>query len=109
MGTLKKMELDIGKIKKESQDAINRVEHMLEKYEWIQSEQQYFGQANTAYDFTSSDPKESAKKLSRLQEAKEKLGANVNMRAMNMLGKAEEKYLELNKKRKIVEEDKAKL
>jgi len=107
--TLKKMELDIGKIKKESQDAINRVEHMLEKYEWIQSEQQYFGQANTAYDFTSSDPKESAKKLSRLQEAKEKLGANVNMRAMNMLGKAEEKYLELNKKRKIVEEDKAKL
>merc|ERR1712002_1431741 len=31
------------------------------------------------------------------------------MRAMNMLGKAEEKYIELNKKRKIVEDDKNKL
>merc|ERR1712096_34719 len=88
--TLKELELKIGKIKKDSQDANNRVELMLEKYEWIQSEKQYFGQANTAYDFQSNDPKESAKKLSRLQEAKDKLGANVNMRAMNMLGKAEE-------------------
>ena len=60
---------------------------MVDKYEWIESEKQYFGQADTAYDFQSNDPKESAKKLTRLQEAKEKLGANVNMRAMAMLGK----------------------
>lgn len=106
---MKEMEHKIVKIKKDSQDATNRVEHMIDKYEWIQSEKQYFGQANTAYDFQSNDPKESAKRLNRLQETKDKLGANVNMRAMNMLGKAEEKYLELNKKRKIVEDDKKKL
>ena len=67
-----------------------QVEHMLDKYEWIENEKQYFGQANTAYDFETNDPKESAKRLNRLQGIKDKLGANVNMRAMNMLGKTEE-------------------
>ena len=64
---------------------------MLEKYEWIANEKQYFGQANTAYDFEANDPKEAAKQLSRLNEIKDKLSKSVNMRAMNMLGKAEEK------------------
>ena len=61
------------------------------KYEWIVTEKQYFGQANTAYDFTNSDPKDVARRLGKLQENKEKLSKNVNMRAMNMFSKAEEK------------------
>lgn len=64
---------------------------MLEKYEWISNEKQFFGQPNTAYDFAANDMKEVSRRLSKLQETKEKLGKNVNMRAMNMLGKAEEK------------------
>ena len=64
---------------------------MLEKYAWIQNEKQYFGQVNTAYDFSTNDFKEVAKRLNKLDETKNKLGKNVNMRAMNMLGKAEEK------------------
>ena len=66
---------------------------MLEKYDWIANEKQYFGQENTAYDFQANDPKDAAKQLTRLNETKEKLGKSVNMRAMNMLGKAEEKVL----------------
>ena len=68
-----------------------QVEQMLEKYEWISNERQFFGQPNTAYDFAANDMKEVSRRLSKLQETKEKLGKNVNMRAMNMLGKAEEK------------------
>ena len=64
---------------------------MLDKYEWIQSEKQYFGQANTAYDFSLNDPKEAGKRLQSMNETKDKLSKNVNMRAMNMLGEAEEK------------------
>ena len=67
---------------------------MLGKYEWIKTERNYFGQVNTAYDFNNNDPKEAAKKVARLEETKEKLGKTVNMRAMNMLGKAEEKVSE---------------
>ena len=63
----------------------------MEQYEWIASERQFFGQPNTAYDFGSSDPRENGRRLQKLQETKEKLGKSVNMRAMNMLSKAEEK------------------
>ena len=68
---------------------------MLQKYEWIQNERQFFGQANTAYDFAANDMKVISKRLGKLQETKEKLGKKVNMRAMNMLEKAEEKVLHL--------------
>ena len=68
---------------------------MLEKYEWICNEKQFFGQPNTAFDFAANDMKDVSRRLSKLQETKEKLGKNVNMRAMNMLGKAEEKVIYL--------------
>jgi structural maintenance of chromosome 2 len=71
---------------------------MIAEYEWIDSERQFFGQPNTAYDFAAAkDMTEVARRLAKLQETKDKLSKNVNMRAMNMLGKAEEKvscYLE---------------
>ena len=64
---------------------------MLEKYEWIASERPLFGQPNTVYDFNTNDPKEADEKLQKLQEKKDKLGRNVNMRAMNMLSETEER------------------
>ena len=64
---------------------------MLAKHDWIATEKQYFGQPNTAYDFEATDPKEAARKLNKLEETRDKLSKNVNMRAMTMLGKAEEK------------------
>ena len=33
-------------------------------------QQQYYGQPNTAYDFTAHDPREAQKKISKLQEQK---------------------------------------
>ncbi|XP_072023463.1 LOW QUALITY PROTEIN: structural maintenance of chromosomes protein 2-like [Amphiura filiformis] len=106
---IKEMEHTMAKYQRDSKDAANKVESLLEKYEWIATEKQYFGQANTAYDFTNSDPKDVARRLQKLQETKEKLSKNVNMRAMNMFSKAEEKYTDLIKKKKIVENDKLKI
>ena len=63
---------------------------MLQKYEWISDERKYFGQPNTAYDFKATDPKEAGRRIQKLQDTKDKLAKSVNMRAMNMLGKAEE-------------------
>jgi hypothetical protein len=67
-----------------------QVDQMLQDHAWILDEKQYFGHANTAYDFKVNDPKEAGRRIQKLQETKEKLARNVNMRAMNMLGKAEE-------------------
>ncbi|KAM4708008.1 structural maintenance of chromosomes protein 2 [Discoglossus pictus] len=106
---IKELEHNISKHKKDSADAAARVARMLNDYEWIASEKHLFGQVNTAYDFKTNNPKEAGQRLQKLQEKKEKLGRNVNMRAMNMLAQAEERYNDLMKKKRIVENDKSKI
>ena len=63
---------------------------MLSEYEWISEDRKFFGKPNTAFDFQANDPVEAGRKISKLEDTKTKLSKNVNMRAMNMLGKAEE-------------------
>lgn len=67
-----------------------QVENMLQNYDWIADEKKYFGKPNTAYDFKENDPKECERRIQKLTDTKDKLAKSVNMRAMNMLGKAEE-------------------
>ena len=43
---------------------------MLAKYEWIAADRQYFGKANTAYDFGANDPGDVSRRLSNLEEQK---------------------------------------
>ncbi|XP_033028941.1 structural maintenance of chromosomes protein 2 [Lacerta agilis] len=107
--TIKELEHSISKHKQEASDASAKVAKMLNDYEWIASEKNLFGQPNTAYDFKTNNPKEAGQRLQKLQEKKEKLGRNVNMRAMNMLTEAEERYNDLMKKKRIVENDKSKI
>ncbi|XP_015779303.1 PREDICTED: structural maintenance of chromosomes protein 2-like [Acropora digitifera] len=106
---LKELDHKVNKFQRDSKEAATKVEQMLEKYEWICNEKQFFGQPNTAFDFAANDMKDVSRRLTKLQETKEKLGKNVNMRAMNMLGKAEEKYNDLMKKKRIVLNDKEKI
>ncbi|NXY45070.1 SMC2 protein, partial [Ceuthmochares aereus] len=100
---------DIDRRQQGAADAAAKVTKMLKEHEWIASEKSLFGQPNTAYDFKNNNPKEAGQKLQKLQENKEKLGRNVNMRAMNMLSDMEERYNELMKKKRIVESDKIKI
>ncbi|XP_025896559.1 structural maintenance of chromosomes protein 2 isoform X1 [Nothoprocta perdicaria] len=106
---VKELEHNISKHEQEAAEAAAKVAKMLKEYEWIASEKPLFGQPNTAYDFKTNNPKEAGQKLQKLQEKKEKLGQNVNMRAMNMLSEAEERYNDLMKKKRIVENDKSKI
>ncbi|NWZ05989.1 SMC2 protein, partial [Agelaius phoeniceus] len=106
---IKELEHSITKCQQEAADAAAKVAKMLKEYKWIASDKPLFGQPNTAYDFKSCNPKEAIQKLQKLQEHKEKLGRNVNTRAMNMLSDAEERYNDLMKKKRIVENDKIKI
>jgi structural maintenance of chromosome 2 len=94
---------------KENKEAAMKVESLLSKYDWIATEKDQFGLSGSAYDFNAFNVREANQKCAQLNEQKTKLSKNVNMRAMNMLGKAEEKYNDLKKKKKIVESDKAKI
>ncbi|MGH0165169.1 UNVERIFIED_CONTAM: hypothetical protein FKN15_048879 [Acipenser sinensis] len=109
---IKELEHNINKHKKDSADATARYHkgiHVFKKIMYGPTEKHLFGQPNTAYDFKTNNPKEAGQRLKKLQETKEKLGRNVNMRAMNMLSQAEERYNDLMKKKRIVENDKSKI
>ena len=43
---------------------------MLDKYEWIATDRQFFGQPNTAYDFNAYKIKDVVRRLEKLQEQK---------------------------------------
>uniref|UniRef100_A0A672G218 Structural maintenance of chromosomes protein 2 n=1 Tax=Salarias fasciatus TaxID=181472 RepID=A0A672G218_SALFA len=103
---IKELEHNISKHRKDSQDAVSR---MLQEHDWIHSERQFFGQPNTSYDFKTNNPREAGQRLKKLEETTTKLERNVNKRAMNMLNEAEERYNDLMKKKRIVENDKAKI
>uniref|UniRef100_A0A8K9Y240 SMC hinge domain-containing protein n=1 Tax=Oncorhynchus mykiss TaxID=8022 RepID=A0A8K9Y240_ONCMY len=85
------------------------VSRMLEEHEWISQERGLFGQPNTGYDFKVNNPKEAGQRLRKLEESKTRLERSVNKRAMNMLSQAEERYNDLMKKKRIVENDKSKI
>uniref|UniRef100_A0A7N6AUS6 Structural maintenance of chromosomes protein n=1 Tax=Anabas testudineus TaxID=64144 RepID=A0A7N6AUS6_ANATE len=106
---IKELEHNINKHRKDSQDAADKVSRMLEEHDWIHSERQFFGQPNTSYDFKTNNPREAGQRLKKLEETTTKLERNVNKRAMNMLNEAEERYNDLMKKKRIVENDKAKI
>ncbi|KAL3066972.1 hypothetical protein OYC64_016840 [Pagothenia borchgrevinki] len=106
---IKEQEHNISKHRKDSQEAADKVTRMLGEHDWIRSERQFFGQPNTSYDFKTNNPKEAGQRLKKLEETTSKLERNVNKRAMNMLNEAEERYNDLMKKKRIVENDKAKI
>uniref|UniRef100_A0A8C7JKX9 Structural maintenance of chromosomes protein 2 n=1 Tax=Oncorhynchus kisutch TaxID=8019 RepID=A0A8C7JKX9_ONCKI len=106
---IKELEHNISKHRKDSQDAAAKVSRMLEEHEWISQERGLFGQPNTGYDFKVNNPKEAGQRLRKLEESKTRLERSVNKRAMNMLSQAEERYNDLMKKKRIVENDKSKI
>ena len=65
--------------------------------------------AGTSYDFAANDPSVNKRRLTELTSAQEKLSKRVNMKVMSMYEKAEKEYQELLSKKKIVEQDKAKV
>ncbi|KAK2514929.1 Smc2 [Columba guinea] len=103
------LEHNIRRHQQDAAEATAKVTRMLKEHEWIASEKSLFGQPNTVFDFKSNDPKEACEQLQKLQEKKEKLGRNVNLRAMNALSETEERFNDLMKKKRIVENDKAKI
>ncbi|KAF7255557.1 hypothetical protein EG68_07779 [Paragonimus skrjabini miyazakii] len=94
---------------KESEEAGHKSNRLLEAHPWIVEERQHFGVDNGAYCFTSRDPNEARRRIQSLRERRDRLSRTVNMRAMNMLGSAEEQYAELVKRQEIVLADKRKI
>lgn len=66
---------------------------MMNKYVWIESDREFFGQTIGVFNFDSYNMQEMGQTITKLEEKKEKLSRTVNTKAMNLLGKEEEQVI----------------
>jgi structural maintenance of chromosome 2 len=93
---LKKLEHRLSKAKDDAKDSEKRVDAMLEKHPWINEDRHHFGVAGSNYDFNVINGAELGQRVHKLEESM-------------MLTQAEAQYNDLMRKKRIVEEDKAKI
>eukprot|EP00736_Rhodelphis_marinus_P000369 Rmarinus@m.2283 len=85
------------------------LENLVKKHEWIRASRSTFGLAGTDYDFAKIPMAKVRANLAKLEEEQEALGNRINKKAMTMFEKAEQEYQDLRNKKRIVENDKAKI
>uniref|UniRef100_UPI00358F90A9 structural maintenance of chromosomes protein 2 n=1 Tax=Myxine glutinosa TaxID=7769 RepID=UPI00358F90A9 len=94
---------------RDATDSGSMLKSLLGDNPWVKTERHLFGRPGSVYDFSSSDLREAKLRLDQVAEAKAKIGRNVNQRAGGLLEQAEERYSDLIRKKKIVENDRSKL
>jgi structural maintenance of chromosome 2 len=106
---MKKLQHKISRMLTDKKESSIRVVALLKKHEWIVSEKQFFGKANTDYDFKAVSPKTATARLAALKGEQEELSKKINKKVMGMFEKAEQEYQDLMKKRNIIIKDKSKI
>lgn len=106
---IKKQENEITKVRNDNKTGYDNIHALENKYTWIPEEKQYFGVPKTRYDYTQTNPIEAGRKVKKLNEEKEKMGRNLNQKAMMLLEREEEMFSQLTKRRTDLENDKKKL
>ncbi|XP_018494369.1 structural maintenance of chromosomes protein 2 [Galendromus occidentalis] len=102
---IQQTEHDVKEKRKESSDVDHRLRRMASEHPWISKDRAHFGEPNTDYDFSRTDPNEVSKKVAELSSQKEKMSKTVNARAHTQANNLESQYKDLTKKRAQVEKD----
>ncbi|XP_047994566.1 structural maintenance of chromosomes protein 2 [Leguminivora glycinivorella] len=106
---IKELEFKIKELETESTECGKKITALEKEHTWIPAEKQYFGAAGGLYDFQARQAHAAGARLNQLKERKDKLARGLNARAHTLLGKEEEQYQDVLRKKAIVEADRAKL
>ncbi|XP_045453159.1 structural maintenance of chromosomes protein 2 [Melitaea cinxia] len=106
---IKELDYKIKELQNEATECEKKIKSLETENPWIPSERQYFGLAGGAYDFEARSAGVAGTRLAQLKERRDKLSRGLNARAHTLLGKEEEQYQDVMRKKKIVEADRAKL
>ncbi|GBP22865.1 Structural maintenance of chromosomes protein 2 [Eumeta japonica] len=106
---IKELEYKIKDLQTEATEREKKLEKLETDHSWISSEREYFGAAGGLYDFQARQANVAGARLQQLKERRDKLARGLNARAHTLLGKEEEQYQDVMRKKKIVEADRAKL
>ncbi|KAL3700095.1 hypothetical protein R1sor_018117 [Riccia sorocarpa] len=106
---IKKLQNEIKRMEVNQKECDKRVERLLEKHEWIAREKHAFGKVGADYDFSTQDPATARQALETLQAQQKDTEKRINKKALTMFDKAEEEYNDLIERKRIVQNDKAKI
>ncbi|CAG4930363.1 unnamed protein product [Parnassius apollo] len=106
---IKELDYKIKELQTEATECEKKIKSLETENPWILSERQYFGAAGGLYDFAARQVGVAGQRLQQLQERRDKLARGLNARAHTLLGKEEEQYQDVMRKKKIVEADRKKL
>nr|DBA11433.1 TPA_inf: SMC2 [Testicularia cyperi] len=79
------------------------------QFEWIESEQRFFGQAGTAYDFSKHNMSEVRKRCKKLEETQQGMKKKVNPKVLSLIEGVEKKETSLKTMLSTVLKDKDKI
>ena len=94
---------------KDVKDAEKHVKDLLKLHPWIEKERAYFGMEGTDYDFKARDTNQANKRLKEIRSEQDRLSKKINKKVMGMIEKAEQEYDELDRKKQVILNDKAKI
>lgn len=94
---------------KDVKDAQKHVNNLLKEHPWIEKERAYFGMEGTDYDFKARDTDQANKRLKEIKSEQDRLSKKINKKVMGMIEKAEQEYDELDRKKQVILNDKAKI
>jgi len=118
---LKRLEGRAAKLVKDERDTDATLAKLLTAHPWVEQERQFFGKAHTEcvvrarvwltrarrYDFEDKDIEGSRERHKQLEHKQAELARKINKKALAMMEKAELEYDDLDKKRRIIERDRA--
>lgn len=94
---------------KDASGADSSLFDLVAKHGWIESEKNFFGKPHTDYDFAANDPKKAAATLAALEKKQHELERKINKKVIGMIESAEREHADLLSKKRIIENDKAKI
>ena len=105
----KQLEHKMSRAEKDSSESETRLARLHEDHPWVESESHLFGVAGGEYDFAARDPAAATAELETQERVQTTLAKRINKKVIAMFDKAESEFKQLQEKRRIVLNDRAKI
>ncbi|KNC50009.1 condensin complex component subunit [Thecamonas trahens ATCC 50062] len=106
---IRKAETGLKNFDKKAKELLATKSRMERKHEWLAAEAHLFGEPGSDFDFEAHNPRKLTKRVKALRSEQDVLNKSINKKVMNMFEQAEQEYQDLKRKKRIIENDKAKI
>ena len=105
----KQLEHKMSRAERDSSESEMRLARLHTDHPWVESESHLFGARGGEYDFEATDPAARVAELETRERDQASLAKRINKKVIAMFDKAESEFKQLQEKRRIVLNDRAKI